>query len=286
MLLILLTACVQVDPVASSALTDLHARRAAAAVVLQEAVAASSAASDEAAVAALVRCAADAASSDLGASVSSHLRAAAAFAPAFAPPASARDYLRRALVEAAQSLAFQPVAEAPVPMGFPDFTPAGEILLLDYPAVRLARVPMSRSGNGAFWSLFLHIKGADIAMTAPVQTDYSAGTDSGEPSPATMGFLYDLPDRGPAGTFGAVEVLDQPAVTVLSIGQSGWAGVDEVEARGQILRDHLASQCPGWELAGVLRVQEYNSPAVRGLRRFYEVQLPVRRVIAATVATE
>lgn len=282
----LLIAGLQSAPLDPAALTELHARRAAAAADVQQSLAAVADASDEAAVAALLRCADGVALSDLGASVSSHLRAAAAFAPAFAPPAAARDYLRRALVDVGQNLAFRPVAEAPVPAGFPDFTPAGEMLLLEYPAVRLARVPMSRSGNGAFWSLFLHIQGADIAMTAPVQMDYAAGAQNGAAEPASMGFLYDLPERGPAGNFGKVEVLDQPAVTVLSIGQRGWVEVEQIEALDRMLRDRLAAEYPDWEVAGALRVQEYNSPSVRGTRRFFEVQLPVRRILAAAAATE
>lgn len=270
----------QTEPLAAPEMSALHERRAAAGTALRDSLAASSALSDEDGLAALLRAAAAAAAAEPGSAAAAQLDAVMKFAPAFSPAPAARDYLRRALVELSESLTFAPVAEAPVPIGYPAFTPIGEILLLEYPVVRLARVPMNLSGNGAFWSLFLHIQGAGIAMTAPVQTDYSG--DTGESRPATMGFLYDQPDRGPAGSFGSVEVVDQPAVTVLSLGRRGWAEGEDVEAMDRLLRDHLAAHYPDWESAGAVRVQEYNSPSVRGGRRFFEVQLPVRRIAVAT----
>jgi hypothetical protein len=280
MLASLLLFGLQAEPVAAPDLSALHARRAAAGAALRETLTASTALSDAEALDALLRAAVAAAVSDPGSAAAAQLAAASALAPALAPTAAARDYLRRALVELSESLTFAPVAEAPVPVGYPSFTPIGEVLLLQYPVVRLARVPMSRSGNGAFWSLFLHIQGAGIAMTAPVQTNYSG--DAGEPRPATMGFLYDLPDRGPAGSFGTVEVFDQPEVTVLSLGQRGWAEAEAVEAMDRLLRDRVTADYPGWEAVGAVRVQEYNSPSVRGGRRFFEVQLPVRRAAVTT----
>ena len=62
---------------------------------------------------------------------------------------------------------------AALPEGFPDPTPAGEIQIKRYPAYRLARSKMSGADSVAFWTLFLHIKKNEIAMTAPVEMTYA-----------------------------------------------------------------------------------------------------------------
>ena len=43
------------------------------------------------------------------------------------------------------------------------------------------------------------------------------------------------------------------------------------------IRDSVASTDGEWVVAGPLRTMAYNSPMVRGDRRYFEVQLPVRR---------
>lgn len=286
MLTSLLLALSQMQPLSPSELREWHQRRQAEAAVITSALAGVADRDDVAAAAVLLQTVRRAAAADLGDGVTAHLRAAAAFGPVFGSASATREYLTRALGAARERLAFEPVAEAPLPVDYPPFTPVGEIALLEYPAVRLARAPMNRGSNGAFWSLFQHITGADIAMTAPVQTDYEAAEQAAEARPATMGFLYDVPERGPAGRFGTVEVSDQPGVVVLSIGQRGWTSPEEIERLAQLLRDHLAAAGAGWTAVGAMRVLEYNSPAVRGPRRFFEVQLPVQRPAAARPATE
>ena len=73
-------------------------------------------------------------------------------------------------------LSFEPRIEAPVPVGWPAPTTVNELMVLDYPAYRLARAPMSGQmrTNNAFWKLFRHIESNQIPMTAPVETTYSA----------------------------------------------------------------------------------------------------------------
>ena len=58
--------------------------------------------------------------------------------------------------------------EAPLPDGFPTYTPVGEIEVKRYPAYRKAET----TGGVAFWTLFQHIKTAGISMTAPVEMTY------------------------------------------------------------------------------------------------------------------
>ena len=51
-----------------------------------------------------------------------------------------------------QSDGFKPVVEAPLPDGFPTYTPVGKIEVKQYPAYR-----KETSGRVAFWTLFEHI---------------------------------------------------------------------------------------------------------------------------------
>lgn len=182
--------------------------------------------------------------------------------------------LRLDLGELCDTLAFQPVDEAELPKGFPGFLGLDEIELRTYPAYRMARTAMKGGGsNGAFWPLFNHIKTNGIAMTSPVQMDYD---EDGERA-ASMAFLYGDPATDPSKVSDQVEVVDVPAATVLSIGANGYerkARVAEMEAR---LRAFVASTDGEWVVAGPLRTMAYNSPMVRGDRRYFEVQLPVRR---------
>ena len=57
------------------------------------------------------------------------------------PRASANQW-RTAVTEARDILSFKPLIEAPLPVGFPDPTPVGEIRVQHYPAYRLARTSM------------------------------------------------------------------------------------------------------------------------------------------------
>ena len=108
---------------------------------------------------------------------------------------------------------FKPVVEAPLPDGFPTYTPVGEIEVKKYPAYRKAET----SGRVAFWTLFEHITSAGIAMTAPVEMTYQKdGPPVGKER--AMAFLYGNKSIGTPGQKGNVEVVDVPAATVVSMG--------------------------------------------------------------------
>jgi hypothetical protein len=95
-----------------------------------------------------------------------------------------------------------------------------------------------------------------------------------------MAFLYETPEQGQAGQDGAVAVLDLPSRTVLSIGLRGDAGRAVLEdARAAIL---AAAKAEGWEADGPWRRLGYNSPMIPAARRFWELQLPVKRAVAPT----
>lgn len=181
--------------------------------------------------------------------------------------------LARAVRSLRADLVFTPVAEAELPVGVPGFQALDELELRHYPVYRMVRTDMKGGTMGAFWPLFKHIESNEIAMTTPVQIDYAK--DGERVREASMAFLYGRPDLGAPGADGKVEVVDVPAVTVLTIGSRGWdrpARVAELRAR----IDAWLVQHPEWEVAGAMRTMGYNSPSVAAERRYFEVQLPVR----------
>jgi hypothetical protein len=180
-----------------------------------------------------------------------------------------------ALREVQATLSFQPYIEAPLPEGFPEPTPVGEIRIKKYPSYRLARTEMAGVESGAFWTLFTHIKKKDIAMTAPVEMTYKADEDKLQPQ--AMAFLYRSVKQGQTGKDAKVEVIDVPATMALSFGMRG----DVTKARLAEAKVHLdtwlRNNASEFEASGPLRVMGYNSPFVAAGRRFTEVEIPVRR---------
>jgi hypothetical protein len=183
------------------------------------------------------------------------------------------ELLAAAVAELVDDLTFQPVLEAKLPKDVPGFQALDELELREYPPYRLVRAEMSGSSTAAFWPLFNHIKSHDIAMTTPVQIDYRAEGD--RQRRASMAFLYGSPDLGPLGRDGKVDVVDMPATTVITVGSRGLARPSRIaELRTRI--EAWLAQSSEWEAAGPMRVMEYNSPFVRGDRRYFEVQIPVQ----------
>jgi hypothetical protein len=184
-----------------------------------------------------------------------------------APDAAARAWnLRHAFDRILDNEKFEPLVEAPLPEGFPGPGPLGRVTVKKYPKYRAARA----EGGNSFWTLFQHINKNDVQMTAPVEM-----TMSDEMREINMGFLYEGPEQGVAGSDGTVEVLDLEPVTVLSIGLRGRRNRDAVEdARGWI-QDYMTRE--GWCKAGPWRTFGYNSPMVSASQSFWELQVPVTR---------
>jgi hypothetical protein len=179
------------------------------------------------------------------------------------------------------------VIEAPLPAGYPAPTPPGMIELKTYPVVRRAEYSAKGSSNFGmnvgFWPLFNHIKEREIEMTSPVEMDYRP---AGERTPLTpmkdaegswtMSFLYRTADLGPTGEDGRVKVLDNPEMTVVSIGMRGPYGMGAVNAGLEELQKWFAGQSD-WEPVGDPRGLNYNGPQVRMRDKWSEVQVQVRR---------
>ena len=122
---------------------------------------------------------------------------------------------------------FRPTVEADMPEDFPSYTPVGKVRIKEYPAYRKAEADASR--GRAFWTLFSHIKLNGVAMTAPVEMTYADRQASQE---GTMAFLYGKADMGRVGPQGNVEVVDVPAMVVVSTGVRG-ARTEESVAKAQ-----------------------------------------------------
>jgi hypothetical protein len=222
--------------------------------------------------------AAEVAARDLGSDRASELltaRAVRARWEGLADSLAASEALREDLTRWISDLRFRPRMEASLPPGFPELpTPIHEIEVRSYPAYRMAVADMDGRGDqGAFWKLFQHIQANEVAMTAPVETTYAEeGLDGG---PQRMAFLYEGPNQGRTGEAGPVNVVDVPPAQVLSLGVRGNDTASAIADAEAELRRWL-DRHQEWRVDGPFRTFGYNSPAVRGLRRCFEVQVPVR----------
>lgn len=181
-------------------------------------------------------------------------------------PSSATQ-LRESLQQVHESLAFRLLKEAPLPAGYPQFTPLHHAEVKHYPRCRAARTVMSADWNtgenSAFFSLFNHIRRNEIAMTVPVQIDY--GNPEGSIEKTAMSFLYERPDMGTAGSDPRdtrIKVVDVPAQMVVSTGVRG-AMTEQaaLTAREQLL-DWLDAHADRYTPEGEVRTLGYNSPFV------------------------
>jgi hypothetical protein len=190
---------------------------------------------------------------------------------------------RSALIEARDILQFELVEESPLPDGFPEPTPVGEIRLQQYPKYRLARTDMTLLEGTAFFTLFNHIKERDIAMTAPVEMTYS--TEGNAAKKSSMSFMYRSTDQGRLGAAGKVQVMDSPAQIAISIGIRGNANKERVADAKRRLEAWLQTHDDEYVAAGPLRVFGYNSPFVAEKKQFAEIQIPVRTKTAGQQVT-
>lgn len=191
-------------------------------------------------------------------------------------PEKAANILRDALRAARDLLKFEPAQEAPLPAGFPEPMPAGEIGIKRYPAYRLARAKDGDEGR-AFNQLFKHIQKNNIEMTAPVEMTMEKSA-AGEMRSLDMAFLYQTTALGKPGADATVEVLDVAPMTAVTIGVRGSTDrkqVAEVEAR---LRTWLKEHASEFEANGPTRVMGYNSPFVPEFLRYFEVEIPVKEL--------
>ena len=175
--------------------------------------------------------------------------------------------------------------EAPLPVGYAPPTPPRCMEIKSYPLVRRAEITSTgktnTGSNRSFWPLFQHIQKRGIAMTSPVEMDYTGMSDdkgnlSDERGSWTMSFLYRTPDMGETGPAESnVQVKDLPPMTVISLGMQGNYGLKQVNTALDKLRDALAKQ-DQWVVAGEPRALNYNGPQIEAGYRWSEIQIPVK----------
>ena len=190
-----------------------------------------------------------------------------------ATPEKTVKLLQAALQDSEDILRFRITREAKLPIGFPEPTPLGEIRQKEYPAYRLARAASKK--DSAFFTLFGHIQKNKIEMTAPVEVRYDETNSKYEQ--IDMAFLYGEPDWGKVGDAGkGVTVEDIPALTTISIGLSGDYETDLIPYV-DALETWLAKNAPDHERDGKVRMMGYNSPFVFKSKRYFEVEIPVKK---------
>ena len=115
-------------------------------------------------------------------------------------------------------------------------------------------------------------------MTAPVEMTYKLnGTDG--PQSTDMAFLYRSVGQGKLGAADdGVEVVDIPAQMAVSFGWRSDIEPENVDRARELLAVWLDQHADKYEPHGELRVMGYNSPMVPPDRRFFEVQIAVRRL--------
>lgn len=167
------------------------------------------------------------------------------------------------------------INEAPLPEGWPELTPVGEIQVKQYPVYRAAVIDDETDGSqsGMFRPLFNHIQREDIAMTAPVEMTYDGERQ------ASMAFLYRNPTMGSLGSDAEdqrVEVREIEQQTAVSIGVRGRYSEHNYNEALAKLNTWLDENKDQYTQADEPRFLGYNSPFVPWFLRYGEVQIPVQ----------
>src|SRR4051794_23533545 len=145
--------------------------------------------------------------------------------------------------------------DAPLAEGFPDATEPGKIEVKKYPAYRSAVAKANEAtastGDLMFFTLFNHIRGNKVEMTAPVINSFKTPRmieTPGARGEVTMEFVYRSPEVGKSGPDGStVEVVDHPARSFVCLGfQGGNMGDDRMREAMATLRKWLDEHKGEW----------------------------------------
>jgi hypothetical protein len=195
------------------------------------------------------------------------LALSAGLASAIADPASKTNVHPKKLAAAPKYR-----SESPLPRGWPEPGPYDLVVRKKYPAYRAA-FTASSSPNGGFRTLFNHIQGNQIPMTAPVEMKLDPAEKSAMEM-QEMAFLYQTPAVGKAGADGAhVEVRDVPAQEALSY---AWQGARTKAATARA-REALDAELAKQKLTpSGYRLLAYNNPFQPPSRQTHELQALIR----------
>ena len=173
---------------------------------------------------------------------------------------------------------------APLPKGFPQPGPPGEVIVKNYPVYRAAVTRSADDAKGGsnslFYPLFDHIQKHQIAMSSPVEMTYasSQGNASADNSPRSMAFIYGDPAAGKVGADGPVQVNEVLSMAVASVGVTGAYTEKRFRAAHAQLLTWLQDHASQYVAAGEPRYLAYNSPFVLPFMRYGEVQVPIREL--------
>lgn len=159
------------------------------------------------------------------------------------------------------------VSEAPLPEGWPQPGPYGQVSEKSYPASRIA-VTRQKGDFMAFTTLFSHIRKNNIPMSAPVEIGMNDSDLGFEQS--SMAFFYQNKKVGATGPAGEkVEVRDVPAVKVLSYAWQGEDSKANIAEAKKVLDTALASKRI---TPKSFRVLGYNGPGTPRAKQTCEIQ--------------
>lgn len=120
--------------------------------------------------------------------------------------------------------------------------------------------------NALFGQLFRYIQDHDVSMTVPVKADIN---------PGRMYFYIGEEDLGKdLKNSGAVEVITEPEVQVISLGVRGGYSEKNFEQAREELLGQLATN-RGWKKDGEAYAVFWNGPIVPAFMKKFEVHIPV-----------
>lgn len=151
-----------------------------------------------------------------------------------------------------------------------DATAPGKIEIKKIPQRTLiaARRPGNyfEGNNALFGQLFRYIQDHDVSMTVPVKADIDPGRMYFYIG--TKDLNKDLKNRG------AVEVITEPEIQVISMGvRGGYTEQNFEQAREELLSQLAANN--GWKKAGEAYAIFWNGPFVPGFMKKFEIHVPV-----------
>jgi hypothetical protein len=187
----------------------------------------------------------------------------------------AADLLYEAIELAEKAAEFDLSPPAPLPIGFPEPSLPGLLRVKSYPLNRQAYLGGPEGDRDAmFRRLLQHIRRNEIEMTSPVLLHYRE--DDGKlVGPTSMAFFYEHPKVGNTGNFGAVEVRDESAKSVISVGRFGAYSAANFRTSREKLQAWLMKN-PQWQADGELRILAYHDPETPDEKKYAEVQLEIR----------
>jgi len=169
---------------------------------------------------------------------------------------------------------FKVLLEAKLPKGFPEPGPLNKIIVKDYPECRIAKVQNGFFQNFSFMRLFMHIKGNDVSMTTPVVMKLEEKSLKRK----NMAFIYGNTSIGSTGKKkGNIEVLDLPRRKYVSIGLRGYENEKIIKDTVSKLKSWLKEN-KDFIIDGDPRLLGYNSPMVSAEKRYFEIQLPIKKI--------